>query len=248
MNYRDPRRRAALAAEYALGTLRGPAKRRFERLLHDDFTLREEVQRWENDLYPPLLEALPEQPPPERVWKTVNRQIRPDAVSRAKTKRSASGGLWQSIGFWRGWAALASAALLVLVLYQPLEQPDLARKQPTHVAVLTDSANRPAWLVQVNDERTRLRVQTLHAQQREADRSFELWLLPDGERGPVSLGLLPAGGAAELALRPSARQLLSSATGMAVSLEPAGGSPEAGPTGPVLYQGPLAAAVPSDAS
>lgn len=248
MNYRDPRRRAVLAAEYALGTLRGPAKRRFERLLHDDFTLREEVQRWENDLYPPLLEALPEQPPPEGVWKTVNRRTRPDAVSRTKTERPASGGLWQSIGFWRGWAALASAALLVLVLYQTLEQPDLAPQQPTHVTVLTDSADRPAWLIQVNEDRTRLRVQTLRPQRRETDRSFELWLLPDGERGPVSLGLLPASGAAELALRPTARQLLATATGMAVSLEPAGGSPEDGPTGPILYQGPLAAAAPPAAS
>lgn len=248
MNYRDPRRRAVLAAEYALGTLRGPAKRRFERLMHDDFTLREEVQRWENDLYPPLLEALPEQPPPERVWKTVNRQTRPDAVSRATPRRSASGGLWQSIGFWRGWAALASAALLVLVLYQTLERGVAPTPQPVHVAVLTDDADRPAWLIRVGDDRTRLQVQTLHPQQREADRSFELWLLPDGERGPVSLGLLPASGAAELALRPAAQQLLATATGLAVSLEPAGGSPEDGPTGPILYQGPLAAAAPPAAS
>lgn len=35
MNYRNPERIDRLAAEYALGTLRGPARRRFERLLRD---------------------------------------------------------------------------------------------------------------------------------------------------------------------------------------------------------------------
>jgi anti-sigma-K factor RskA len=246
MNYRDSRRRAALAAEYALGTLRGPAKRRFERLLRDDFTLREEVQRWQNDLYPPLLEALPEQPPPDRVWQAVDQQTRPDVPSRAKPDRPASGGFWQNPGFWRGWAALASAALLVLVLYQTLQGPAVT-PQPAYVAVVTDSANRPAWLIQISDDYT-LGVRTLQAQRREADRSFELWLLPDGERGPVSLGLLPASGDTELDLEPAARQLLSSATGLAVSLEPAGGSPEDGPTGPILYQGPLAPAAAPAAS
>jgi anti-sigma-K factor RskA len=109
---------------------------------------------------------------------------------------------------------------------------------------VTDSANRPAWLIQISDDHT-LGVRTLQAQRREADRSFELWLLPDGERGPVSLGLLPASGDTELDLEPDVRQLLSSATGLAVSLEPAGGSPEDGPTGPILYQGPLAPAQPA---
>lgn len=242
MNYRDPRRRAALAAEYALGTLRGPARRHFERLLHDDFALREEVRHWENDLYPPLLQALPEQPPPERVWKAINRQTRPDTAPRAR--RTADSGLWRSIGFWRGWAALASAALLVLVLYQALQKPAVTpAPQPAYVAVVADHANRPAWLIQINDDYT-LEVRTLRPQRREADRSFELWLLPDGERDPVSLGLLPASGGAELSLDPATRQLLPTAAGLAVSLEPAGGSPEDVATGPVLYQGLLSA--PSD--
>ena len=36
MNYADPELRERLAADYALGTLRGPARKRFERLLADD--------------------------------------------------------------------------------------------------------------------------------------------------------------------------------------------------------------------
>ena len=36
MNYTDPELRERLAADYALGTLRDPARKRFERLLADD--------------------------------------------------------------------------------------------------------------------------------------------------------------------------------------------------------------------
>ncbi|MGE5145642.1 MAG: anti-sigma factor domain-containing protein, partial [Candidatus Eiseniibacteriota bacterium] len=45
-----------------------------------------------------------------------------------------------------------------------------------------------------------------------------------------------------IALPTSATGLLPDAAGVAISLEPAGGSPTGQPTGPVLFQGRLAAA------
>ncbi|MBC8023639.1 MAG: hypothetical protein H7Y14_10995, partial [Burkholderiales bacterium] len=42
----------ALAAAYALGTLRGPARRRFERMAESDATLADLVRRWELALAP----------------------------------------------------------------------------------------------------------------------------------------------------------------------------------------------------
>ena len=47
MNYADPELRERLAADYALGTLRGPARKRFERLLADDAGLADLVEDWE---------------------------------------------------------------------------------------------------------------------------------------------------------------------------------------------------------
>ena len=44
MNYGDPTLRDHLAAEYALGTLRGRARRRFERLMAEDAGLRALVE------------------------------------------------------------------------------------------------------------------------------------------------------------------------------------------------------------
>jgi hypothetical protein len=50
MKYDDPDLRDALAAEYALGTLRGAARRRFERLLAKDPALGRRVEWWEQQL------------------------------------------------------------------------------------------------------------------------------------------------------------------------------------------------------
>jgi anti-sigma-K factor RskA len=47
MNYFEPELRDRLAAEYALGTLRGLARRRFERLLSGNAALRDLVKDWE---------------------------------------------------------------------------------------------------------------------------------------------------------------------------------------------------------
>jgi anti-sigma-K factor RskA len=67
-----------------------------------------------------------------------------------------------------------------------------------------------------------------------AGKSYELWGLPDGG-APVSLGLLPASGEVRRDLVAAQRVALAASTKVAVSLEPAGGSPTGAPTGPVLY-------------
>jgi anti-sigma-K factor RskA len=62
----------------------------------------------------------------------------------------------------------------------------------------------------------------------------------DVAAGPRPLGLI-AEGALSVDLGPLAARALASGV-LAVSLEPAGGSPTGSPTGPVLYQGRILAA------
>ena len=63
-----------------------------------------------------------------------------------------------------------------------------------------------------------------------AGRDYQLWVLDPGEEAPVNAGLLaPGGGSRGFAVHP----VKAGNIGFAVSLEPAGGSPE--PTGPILF-------------
>lgn len=233
MNYKDQTLREILAGEYVLGTLRGAARRRFEDLMRRDPGLREQVEFWEGR-FNLLAEAVSPVTPPERVWTGIEERIGDTGRGR--------GGIWNAVGFWRGLALAASGLAVALMVYVGLRPAPEA--PPAGVAVLADEARQAAWTVTlVVDDRQvkRLKVTALPAVAPKPDRSYELWLLPEGGTAPVSLGLLPEAGSAVLAVPGKAAPALSRASALAVSLEPRGGSPTGAPTGPVLYQGRLLA-------
>lgn len=70
----DPEQRETLAGEYVLGTLRGPARGRYDRLRVEDATYCYAVDDWENRLAP-LVEALPGEAPREAVWTAIESRL-----------------------------------------------------------------------------------------------------------------------------------------------------------------------------
>ena len=92
---------------------------------------------------------------------------------------------------------------------------------------------QPAWMLRAQD-RNRIEITALNAPPATAGRAYELWLIPDADAPPQSLGLLPASGRQTVTVPAALR------TQLAVSIEPAGGSPTGLPTGPVIYRGVLA--------
>jgi anti-sigma-K factor RskA len=125
MNYTDPELRDRLAAEYALGTLRGPARRRFERLAVDDARLDDLAEDWELRLNL-LAETAPAVEPPARVWAGIAARLGPAAApGRDRPLRR----LWQSLGFWRGASLAAAGAAAALALYVALQPRDMGREQ-----------------------------------------------------------------------------------------------------------------------
>jgi anti-sigma-K factor RskA len=234
MKYDNPDRRDMLAAEYVLGTLRGAARRRFERLMRDDPAARDAVARWEAHLNP-LVEAVPPVTPRTQVWRAIEREI---GAGDARTVRG-SRGLWESLGFWRGFGLAAAAAAVVLLVYIAARPPLPSAET---LAVLEDQGGHAAFVATAVEGRPRLALRAVVARAPEAGRVYELWLLPKGGAKPRALGLLPASGVADFELAPDDRAALPTADGLAISLEPAGGSPTGLPTGPVLFKGAVLAA------
>lgn len=74
-------------------------------------------------------------------------------------------------------------------------------------------------------------------------KSFELWMVPGGQAAPVSLGVIKTDRAQTVRLTAAASQMLSTIQGLAVSVEPEGGSPTGAPTGPVILSGPVVAVI-----
>lgn len=62
--------RQALAAEYALGLMTQPVRRRFERLRQEDARFCLPLDDWENR-FANLIRALPDDRPPDRLWSRI---------------------------------------------------------------------------------------------------------------------------------------------------------------------------------
>ena len=222
MNYQTPERRRALAADYAIGLMPPTARKRFEHLLQDDAPLRAELARWNTHLSQ-LTEPLLEQPVPDHVWQAIVARIEPQTL-HVPARRP----FWS----WVRLSALACCLLIALtvgLLYN--------RDSVQYKATLLSGTAQPGLSIEAHSDY--LKVRPLELAAVDGGRSLELWAIPV-EGKPVSLGLIPRDGDGRIVLSQSQQQLIRIPVVLAVSLEPQGGSPTGQPTGPVLYQGPLA--------
>ncbi|MGH8631712.1 MAG: anti-sigma factor [Burkholderiales bacterium] len=221
--------RNALASEYVLGTLPARARARFQALLRGDPALRRAVAEWEQRLTP-LADALPEAPPPPRVWHSIRRRL---------FQRAGSVGLWSSTGFWRFATLAAGAAALAIGAFSvDWQEPALPSQM---VTVMSDvqtlsPAMTVSWAADTPGGRA-LRIRVIGHAEMAPDTAWELWMLPPGDKPPVSLGLISTHETQTLTVPAHLAPGLDAAWGLAMSVEPAGGSPTGSPTGPVLYKG-----------
>ena len=227
MDYSRRDRADALAADYVTGTLRGAARRRFQALLPAHPALRDAVNAWHARLMPMTASIEPVQPSP-KVWQRIEARI-----AQVGASRRAPAGL-SRLAFWRGLAAVASVAALalggLLAVPDPVLPPIVVVLNATETVAAGGAAN--TFIAGVSGDRRALVTRPLLTVALQNDRVLELWALA-GTGAPRSLGLISASRATVV----SRRDALRGATGLAVSLEPVGGSPTGAPTGPVLYVG-----------
>jgi anti-sigma-K factor RskA len=214
----------AFAAAYVVGTLRGPARRRFERMAKDDDVIAALVRHWE-DALTPLAERVPAVDPPARVWREIESRLGP----RASPLAPAS--------FWRAFGLMAGGLASVLLVFFAWISTG-PRGDPVFVAVLTAQDSGPRAVVSMHEPDT-LRVRIVKPWANAEGKSLELWVLPT-EGPPRSLGLVANAATDTLIRLRTSDARMQGANALAVSLEPAGGSPTSLPTGPVLCSGAIA--------
>lgn len=254
-----------LAAAYGLGTLRGGARRRFEAQARASPALRAAALAWQ-ERFAAMTELQAGEQPSSNVWKRIEIELAQQRQARAPAATASPEGNWErALRWWRGAAlagGLATVAAGGVVFYlsdevgrreSQLAQAARARDtlaqqngqlaaqlqaQPAirYVAVLGDDKAAPSILVTFDPKHGTLTLKRLGAFQEGPDKSLQLWALPPSG-GPRSLGVL--GGEPVVRLN-AAENEVRQVPALAISLEPKGGVPsERGPTGPVLFKGPL---------
>lgn len=212
------------AAEYVLGTLPESERLAVEIELERDRELRLAVAYWEEQLGELGLQLTPVAPP-ESVWRRVRARIdeQPD------TTRGRAAGPWRALALAASVAALTLAAALFLTL--PTDQPG----PPAYASLIRDKDSGAGWLITAGRHAESMTVAAMGDDYPlPPGKSLELWLLPPGGQ-PVSLGLLPQDGERTVHMPQAVVAQLSERSKLAVSLEPAGGSPTGKPTGKVLW-------------
>ena len=167
-----------LADEYALGMLRGGARRRFERWMQDRPALRERVERMQGR-QAPLASRLPAASAPAQTWERIEQRLFGAAPSPEVARRG-----W----FWRFaavWATVASVALLTLgglLLLAPerLVSPEtlaLRTQQvpAAYIAVLSDSHGRPALVASAARHATLMDLKVLRPTPATPGTQWLLW-------------------------------------------------------------------------
>jgi anti-sigma-K factor RskA len=217
----------ALCGEYLLGTLRGSARRRFERALREEPRIAQRLKYWQ-DLFAPRYTTMMEVQPHADGWTRLEREL---GLARYRTP-------WhRRLAFWRGWAVAATIAVMA-ALGIALLPPTGEAPPAVEIAQLQDNAKTSRVTASATSDRRTLELHASRPIVAGSNQSYELWLLPAEGGPPLSLAVLgsldariPVPPAHSVRMKPGAK--------LAVSVEPAGGSPTGGPTGPVILVGPI---------
>jgi anti-sigma-K factor RskA len=219
MNYAHPELLDRLAADHVTGLMVGRARGRFARLCDSLPEAAQARQRWEDRLLPLAL-AVPPVLPSHACWAAIERAIAPRAARQRRPVLlawlAAAAGL-VGVAFLVGRQLLVPPVWQVVAVLAPVQAPAM-----------------PVWRVERDAQAQRLTIRTLGVMTLDDSKSYELWVLPAGKGGPVSLGVMPLVGTLERTLTADQHRYLLAGAKLAVTLEPAGGSPSGLPTGPVV--------------
>jgi anti-sigma-K factor RskA len=244
MRYTHPKLLDHLAASYALGSLRGGARRRYEALLKQRADLRLLTAQWQERVHG-LAVSVPPVQPSARVWRNIQTQIqpKPHAVpARAAAPAKPSG--WWSWLSGTGLVGAGFAAAIMMVLLQPLSFISVdrlalqAEKLPqSYVGLLLDDTGAPTVLASSVRQGKTLTVKMLKVLPTAPGTQLRLWALPT-EGAPFLVGVIPPNMAvrtnAEIALAEPSEKLFAKVPKLIVTAESVTTQPTSPQGTPVL--------------
>jgi anti-sigma-K factor RskA len=223
------------AAEYVLGVLDREEREATARRIETDAAFARLVDDWEVRLSPLADGYQPAEPPP-----ALKAALDARLFGQPAAQAPAPSGFMSALAFWRSLAVVSMAALIALALWSlsPWMQPSGIAPAERLVASLASDETDVRYLVVYDGAKGEIAMSHVTGDRAEG-RDFELWLV--GGDQVRSLGVVPVGASVQLAVEDDLRPGIASGAQFAISLEPLGGSPEPGPTGPVVAAGDLRA-------
>jgi anti-sigma-K factor RskA len=174
--------------------------------------------------YSPAIEV---QPSPQ-VWKRLYAEL---GLTQYRTP------LLRRLGLWRALAAGAMAALVAGIAVEVLK-PVPTEPPAVTIAQLEGQADVARVTAALSPDRHTLQLHAARPVLAGPAQSYELWLIPAEGGAPLSLAVL-GNLDARVPVAPAHSKRLVPGAKLAISVEPAGGSPTGAPTGPVIMAGQI---------
>lgn len=223
-----PERLDRLAREYALGTLAGGARRRFERVLRQSPQAERAVAAWQ-ERYAVLAAGLPPMAPRPAVWQGLERRLFPTPAKRRS-------GWWPVLGGVLAGVLLCSVVLRLEPGLMGLE-PRTEALPASYVGLLTDGAGNATVLASSRRHGRQLTVKLLRPLAIPSGRVAQLWAYPQDGSAAFPVGVLPARGSETVALADTSEKLFSKVSRLAVTYEAAPARPGDTPSEPLVLSG-----------
>ncbi len=236
--YQNPELFEQLAIEYAVGSLHGRARKRFEVLMDTHFYLKAVVEAYEQK-FANLVELLPDEKPSNQVWENIEAHISASekkAISlndSHKTKQS----WWQASFFKQGFSMAAMALIVSAVLvWNPMTGTPVAK---AYTAVLESGVNGAVAVTKIIKSDMKLSINIMTPVTIPDDMELTLWCHPRDGGMPMKMGVISKTGKTEIKISKKEWKNMKNVGMLAISIEQKGDRTIREPTGKIVLKGQL---------
>jgi len=239
--YQNPEVFELLAMEYAVGSLQGRARKRFEVLMDTHFYLRATVDAYEAK-FANLVELLPEKQPSNQVWNNIEAHIKESSVATTSQEEKAP---WWQMNFFKQGFGLAAMALIVsaVLVYNPMTDHN-STAIASYSAVLESDHNGEVMAVtKIQKSNMKLSIDIMKPMYVADGMELTLWCQPKtGDGKPIKMGTISKSGKTEMTISEKEWKELQNVGQLKVSLEIKGQPNITMPSNKILLKGQLSSA------
>jgi anti-sigma-K factor RskA len=182
--YQNPEVFERLAMDYAVGMMKGRAKKRYEALMKQHFYLRAVTEAYENKLAS-LTAFLPEKAPPAHVWKNIQKELNLKTTKEKAKKNTGLFAWWHTLG--AQVAGLIASLSLLFGMGFSLLSSSLAGADG-YVAVMESMDTHKPMVMAKAKKGEGLYIKFMEESHMPENMSMKLWCIPKSGGKPMMMG------------------------------------------------------------
>lgn len=234
--YQNPEVFELLAMEYAVGSMQGRARQRFEVLMDTHFYLQATVDAYEAK-FANLVELLPEKKPSNQVWNNIEAHIKQSEAAKAPQEEKAP--WWQMNFFKQGFGMAAAALVVVMALnYDPMTDHESAAIASYTAAMEYDQSGQAIAVTKIQKSDMKLSIDIMKPMTVANGMELTMWCQPKSGGKPMKMGTISKTGVSELTISKEEWENLKNIGSLTVTVEKQG-KEITEPTGRMILKGQL---------